>query len=231
MLNTLRKGLPELGLDAAKAEVLADFARLVLERNKVMNLTAITDEADFARLHLLDSAALLNVVEFGGKRVVDVGTGAGFPGMPLRLLRDNFDLTLLDSTGKRIAFLEEACRTLRLARVDCVCARAEEFAARRRETFDLAVSRAVAALPALCELCLPLVRTGGCFLAMKSTRSGEELSSAERAIAALGGRVARVVDYTIPMSGVTHRAIVIDKIRPTPPCYPRPFGQIKRKPL
>lgn len=231
MLDILRAGLTTLGLDAAKSEPLAEFARLVLERNQVMNLTAITDEADFARLHLLDSASLLGVADFGGMRVIDVGTGAGFPGMPLRILRDDFDLTLLDSTGKRVEFLRESCETLNLARVDCVHARAEEYAAEHRETFDLATSRAVAALPVLCELCLPLVKVGGSFLAMKSARSDEELSGAKRAIETLGGRIGRVEDYTIPTSDVTHRVIVIEKIKPTPKVYPRAFGQIKKKPL
>ena len=166
MRELLQAALAEEGLDAAKAETLEAFARLVLERNKVMNLTAITDEGDFARLHLLDSAALLKVADFAGKCVVDVGTGAGFPGMPLRILCDSVRMTLLDSTGKRIDFLKEACDTLGLSSVECVHGRAEEFAAERRESFDLATSRAVAALPVLCELCLPLVKVGAQFLAM-----------------------------------------------------------------
>ena len=231
MLDILRPGLSDLGLDAAKAEPLEAFARLVLERNRVMNLTAVTDEADFARLHLLDSAALLRVADFGGKRVIDVGTGAGFPGVPLRILRDDFDLTLLDSTGKRVDFLRDACSALGLARVDCVHARAEEYAAANRERFDLATSRAVAALPILCELCLPLVKVGGQFLAMKSVGSDDELEGAMDAIETLGGRLADVVDYTIPTCDVTHRIVVIDKAAPTPKQYPRAFGQIKKKPL
>lgn len=231
MLDILRTGLTALGLDAAKAETLSAFAERVLERNRVMNLTAITDPADFARLHLLDSAALLTVADFGGRRTVDVGTGAGFPGVPLRILQEDMRLTLLDSTAKRVAFLEESCAALGLTGVDCVCARAEAFAAREREAFDLAVSRAVAAMPVLCELCLPLVRVGGRFIAMKSTRSDEELSAARRAIETLGGRVERVADYAIPGGGVIHRAVVVEKVRPTPAMYPRQFGQIKKKPL
>ena len=231
MLDLLRRGLNGLGLDAAKAEPLEAFARLVLEKNKVMNLTAITDEADFARLHLLDSAALLSVADFGGKRAVDVGTGAGFPGVPLRILCPAVKMTLLDSTGKRIDFLREACDTLGLTGVNCVHARAEEFAAEQREAFDLATSRAVAALPVLCELCLPLVKVGGQFLAMKSARSDEELDGAMDAITVLGGRLADVVDYAIPDSDVIHRVIVIDKADRTPKQYPRQFGQIKKKPL
>lgn len=231
MRDILRAGLRELGLDEAKAEPLEAFARLVLERNRVMNLTAITDPADFARLHLLDSAALLRIADFSGRSVVDVGTGAGFPGVPLRILRDDFDLTLLDSTAKRVAFLAESCTALGLARVDCVCARAEEFAADHREQYDLAVSRAVAAMPVLCELCLPLVRVGGRFLAMKSARSDAELSAAARAIETLGGRLERVVDYAIPGCDVVHRAVVLEKVKPTPRPYPRAFGQIKKRPL
>ena len=231
MQTILRAGLAELGLDGSKAEPLEAFARAVLEKNKVMNLTAITDEADFARLHLLDSAALLNVADFSGRRTVDVGTGAGFPGVPLRILCPDVRMTLLDSTGKRIDFLRETCAALGLGNVDCVHARAEEFAAEHRESFDLAVSRAVAALPVLCELCLPLVKVGGQFLAMKSARSDGELEGAMDAIAALGGRLADAVDYAIPGSDVTHRVIVIDKVDRTPPRYPRAFGKIKKAPL
>lgn len=231
MRDILREGLRELGLDEAKAEPLEAFARLVLEKNRVMNLTAITDEADFARLHLLDCAALLTVAGFDGKKAVDVGTGAGFPGVPLRILCPGAALTLLDSTSKRVDFLREACGTLGLDSVEFVAGRAEEFAAQRRESFDVATSRAVAALPVLCELCLPLVRVGGQFLAMKSARSDEELASAAHAIETLGGRVSRVADYTIPRSDVTHRVIVIDKVKPAPAKYPRAFGQIKKKPL
>lgn len=231
MTDILRSGLGALGLDEAKAETLEAFARLVLEKNKVMNLTAITDEADFARLHLLDSAALLGVEAFAGRRVVDVGTGAGFPGVPLRILCPDVKMTLLDSTAKRVDFLRESCDNLELRDVACVHARAEEFASAHRETFDLAISRAVAGMNVLCELCLPLVRAGGRFLAMKSAQSGEELERAGRAVETLGGRVLRVADYTIPTSDVTHRVIVIEKVKPTPKQYPRPFGQIKKKPL
>ncbi len=231
MRDLLSAGLEALGLDVSKAEALEAFARLVLERNRVMNLTAITDEADFVRLHLLDSAALLNVVGLRGKRVIDVGTGAGFPGVPLSILCPDVRMTLLDSTGKRVEFLREACGKLGLTGVTCVHARAEEFAASRREEFDVAVSRAVAGMSVLSELCLPLVRVGGRFVAMKSAQSDAELAQAGRALTVLGGRTERVVDYEIPGSGVVHRAIVVEKASPAPAGYPRPFGQIKKKPL
>ena len=174
MREILEKGLTETGLGTSCIPALEEFSRLLLEKNKVMNLTAITEPADVARLHLLDSLCLLGSGGKLGKSVVDVGTGAGFPGMPLAIAVPEIEVTLLDSLGKRIAFLEEAAGALGLKNVSCVQARAEEFAGEHRESFDTAVSRAVAALPMLCELCLPLVKVGGCFVAMKSshTRAG-----------------------------------------------------------
>lgn len=231
MQALLKKGLTELGLDAARADVLERFANLMLEKNEVMNLTRITEPAAVAQLHLLDSAMLLKFADFCGKRVVDVGTGAGFPGMPLRILEPDFDLTLLDSLGKRVEWLKETCGTLGLARVSCVHARAEEFAADERERFDLATSRAVANLQMLAELCLPLVKVGGQFLAMKSIESDDEISAAKNAIQKLGGRIARVEDYTIPTSDVRHRLVIIEKLAPTPKGYPRAFAKIKKAPL
>ena len=231
MTELLRQGLRELGLDEGRAETLERFAGLLLEKNEVMNLTAITEPAAVAQLHLLDSAALTRFADLSGKTVVDVGTGAGFPGMPLRILKDDFDLTLLDSLGKRIAWLAEVCGALGLERVECVHARAEEFAAARRESYDLAVSRAVAQLNVLCELALPLVKVGGRFLAMKSVDTEDEIAAAKGAIKTLGGRIARVEDYRIPTSEVMHRVIIIEKITPTGAKYPRAFAKIKKQPL
>ena len=225
----LRKGLAELGLGDDASPSLLRFGELLLEKNKVMNLTAITDPEDVATLHFLDSAALLTLESFSGKSVVDVGTGAGFPGLPLRVLEPSIRLTLLDSLNKRIQFLETVCRDL--PDVACVHARAEEFAAEHRETFDLAVSRAVAALPVLCELCLPLVKPGGKFLAMKSVESDAELAAAQHAIAILGGAVEAVRDYAIPGTDVRHRLIVVEKVKKTPEKYPRMFAKIKKNPL
>ena len=164
MEATLRAGLTALGLPCSAVPQLLDFAGRLLEKNRVMNLTAITEPKDVATLHLLDCAALLTLSDFQGKSVVDVGTGAGFPGMVLRIMEPDFDLTLLDSLGKRIDFLREVCASLSLERVDCVHARAEEFAAAHRQQYDVAMSRAVANLNVLCELALPLVKVGGQFL-------------------------------------------------------------------
>ena len=229
--SLLREGLSGWGLAADAAPRLLEFSDRLLEKNRVMNLTAITDPVDVVTLHLLDCAVLLRMEDFRGKRVVDVGTGAGFPGMPLRLLEPDFDLTLLDSLGKRVAFLQEVCNAMALQRVTCVHARAEEFAAQERERFDLAVSRAVAPLNVLCELSLPLVRVGGSFLAMKSVDCAEELQSAKSAISQLGGQLEGCEDYTIPGTDVTHRVVRIRKVRPTPKTFPRAFAEIKENPL
>ena len=229
--SLLREGLSGWGLAADAAPRLLEFSDRLLEKNRVMNLTAITDPVDVVTLHLLDCAVLLRMEDFRGKRVVDVGTGAGFPGMPLRLLEPDFDLTLLDSLGKRVAFLQEVCNAMALQRVTCVHARAEEFAAQERERFYLAASRAVEPLNVLCELSLPLVRVGGSFLAMKSVDCGEELQSAKSAISQLGGQLEGCEDYTIPGTDVTHRVVRIRKVRPTPKTFPRAFAKIKKNPL
>jgi 16S rRNA (guanine527-N7)-methyltransferase len=227
----LRAGLTAYGLPTDSVPALMQFGALLLEKNKVMNLTAITAPEDVVTLHFLDCTALLTAADFSGKRVVDVGTGAGFPGVPLKLAGPDFSLTLLDSLGKRIDFLREICDTIPLKDTVCVKARAEEFSAGHRESFDLATSRAVAALPVLCELSLPLLKVGGTFLAMKGCDSDAELDGARRAIGQLGGKISLVRDYTIPGTETTHRIIAIEKIRPTPPAYPRAFAKIKKNPL
>ena len=231
MEQILREGLAALSLPTDAAVPLMAFSARLLETNKVMNLTAITEPEDVARLHLLDCAALLNITDFRGKRVVDVGTGAGFPGMPLRILEPDFDLTLLDSLGKRIAFLQRVCDEMGLQRVTCIHARAEEFAAKHREQYDIATSRAVAALNVLCELTLPLVKVGGRFLAMKAVDSDDEIRTAKSAVAQLGGKVEDISDYTIPGTDITHRVVVIGKVKPTPDAFPRAFAKIKKAPL
>ena len=231
MEQVLCSGLTALNLPTEQVPALLRYAALLDAKNKVMNLTAITVPEDVAHLHFLDSAALLTLADFHGKSVVDVGTGAGFPGLPLRILDPTIRLTLLDSQRKRIDFLSEACAALGLEDVDRVHARAEDFAAARRESFDFAVSRAVAALPVLVELCLPLVIIGGSFLAMKSVSSGGELDAAGRAVQMLGGRLEKPIDYTIPGTNLTHRLVIIKKISKTPEKFPRTFAKIKKNPL
>ena len=227
----LAQGLRTYGLDESRSELLLRFAEALLEKNKVMNLTAITDPTDVAQLHLLDCAAVLTFADIKGKSLVDVGTGAGFPGMPLQIMEPTAKCTLLDSLGKRINFLQEVCDELSLSHTRCVHARAEEYARDHREQFDFATSRAVAALNVLCELALPMVKVGGAFLAMKSVDSDEELRQAKSAIAQLGGSVESVQDYAIPGTDVTHRLVTIRKVKPTPHAFPRAFARIKKNPL
>ena len=229
MRETLTQGLPVLGVDLKYIEALESFSAMLVEKNKVMNLTGITEPREVATLHLLDSLALLPMAPLSGKKIVDVGTGAGFPGVPLKIVLPESHVTLLDSLNKRIDFLRESCDALGLHDVDCVHARAEEFG--HREEYDYAVSRAVAALPVLCELCLPLVKVGGEFLAMKSSHTEDEINAAKAAIRLLGGEISEVIDYTIPTTDIVHRVVRIKKTAPTAKKYPRRFAQIKKQPL
>lgn len=230
MRELLLQGLSELGLDTSRVETLERFSSLLLEKNEVMNLTAITEPDAVAQLHLLDSAALLQFVDLKGKTVVDVGTGAGFPGLPLKIAQPDISLTLLDSLDKRVRFLGDVCAATGLTDVTCLHARAEE-APELRGQFDAAVSRAVARLYLLCELCLPFVRTGGVFLAMKGPDCAEELDEARSAIGKLGGTYERTVRYTIPGTDVTHSVVVIRKTAPTPPKYPRRWAKMQKEHL
>ena len=200
------------------------------ETGKVMNLTAIHGEEAVARLHFLDSAAPLLRFDLNGLRAIDVGTGAGFPGLPLKLLCPGLRLTLLDSLQKRLDFLRDLCAELELEDVELVHARAEE-PGDRRETYDLALSRAVARLNLLCELCLPYVKVGGRFLALKGPGAAEELAEAERAVRTLGGAVEEVFDYALPGEETHHNIVVVRKERPTPKSYPRKFAIMKKCPL
>ena len=229
----LESGAAALGVplpDGAAARFSA-YARLLSERNQVMNLTAITAPEDVVRLHFLDSLALLSFADFRTARVLDVGSGAGFPGLPLLLASPGMDLTLLDAQEKRVRFLEETAAALGVSPW-CLHARAEEAGRTElREAFDIVTSRAVARLNLLCELCLPFVTVGGVFLAMKSTGADEETAEAARAIQKLGGRLREVRDYEIPGTDVTHRVVVIEKIAPTPAKYPRQFAKMKKAPL
>lgn len=231
MESILREGLAALSLPTEGIPALLRYWELLAEKNKVMNLTAITDPGEAARLHFLDSAALLALTDLRGKSVVDVGTGAGFPGLPLKILEPSIRLTLLDAQRKRVDFLREVCGELGLKDVECVHGRAEEFAQARREGFDVAVSRAVAALPVLAELCLPLVKPGGAFLAMKSVDTNEELNAAGRAVNVLGGRLEKPVDYGISGTEIPRRLVILTKIGETPKKYPRTFAKIKKNPL
>lgn len=231
----LEQGLDTMNLCPPPGSVarLDEYARLLLEKNQVMNLTAITEPDQVARLHMLDCAALAKLFSLEGRRLLDVGTGAGFPGMVLKILVPTLDVTLLDSLNKRLEWLEEVCRTLDLAEIRTIHARAEgqSHDPAFREQFDFVTSRAVAELRTLCELCLPYVKVGGRFLAMKSVDSDQELSAAAPALSVLGGAVEEVTDYLIPGTEIRHRVIVLKKIAQTPKKYPRTFAKMKKNPL
>lgn len=229
----IRNGLYALGLDGRKAPALARYGELLLEKNQVMNLTAITDPAQVARLHMLDCAALLNCADLKGKSLIDVGTGAGFPGMVLKIMEPSLELTLLDSLDKRLQWLAEVCGELDLSGVRFVHARAEEQAhfSDHREQFDFATARAVAPMTILSELCLPYVKVGGRFLAMKSVDSGEEVEQSAPAISKLGGRLEKRFDYTIPDTDIVHRVIPVTKIAQTAEKFPRRWAKIQKNPL
>ncbi len=233
MDKILNEGFASLGItpDAKAVERLKTYFEYLEERNRVMNLTAISGTEDVARLHFLDCAALLKVCDFEDKKVIDVGTGAGFPGMVLKTVQPGIDITLLDSLNKRIDFLGEVCNKLALDGVQCVHARAEEIPEERRAAYDIAVSRAVARLGTLCELCLPYLRVGGVFIAMKGPDCDTEVEEAKSAMHLLGAQLKDIVRYTIPGTDITHAAVVIEKIKPTHPKYPRKWSQIKKQPL
>lgn len=233
MKDILEQGFAALGLtlDDAAAGRYESYFEYLEEKNKVMNLTAISGKEDVARLHFLDCAALLGLADLAGKRVIDVGTGAGFPGLALKIAEPSIELTLLDSLNKRIDFLRETCERLGFADVECIHARAEEAPKDFRGAFDIATSRAVARLNVLAELCLPFVKEGGAFIAMKGPDCAEELKEAETAIKLLGGVIEDCRSYTIPDTDVTHTAVIIRKLKPTHPKYPRKWAQIKKMPL
>ena len=230
MEQIIRAGLGALGLDPEKAPAMAAYGELLAKANAVTNLTAITEPAAMARLHFLDCAAIVPMADFRGKAVADVGSGAGFPGVPLRILRPDIRLTVLDSVGKKVDFIREACQALGMGDVTCLWGRVEEMG-QLRERFDIVTSRAVAELDVLAELCLPLAKVGGLFIAMKGPDCETEAAQADFAIRALGGRVRRIERYTIPGTDVTHAAVIVEKVKPTPAQYPRRYAQIKKKPL
>ncbi len=230
MKTTLRNGLPLLGLELPEDRIdrLCDFGRNVVKQNEVMNLTAITEPERVAKLHLLDSLTLLTLTELSGKTLIDVGCGAGFPGVPVKIACPQVRLTLLDSLGKRMNWLEGVLPQLGIE-AECVTARAEEAVAARRETYDFATSRAVARLNILLELTAPYVKVGGAVLAMKGSAAREELAEAQNAIRRLGLKLEQVKEF--PVEDTAHTVIVLRKVSPTPPQYPRRYAKIKQNPL
>ena len=230
MEQTLCAGLRELNLTLPeeRQETLCVFARAMVRQNEVMNLTAITEEIQVAKLHLLDSLTVLCCADLEGKRLIDVGCGAGFPGVPLAIACPEAHVTLLDSLGKRMKWLEETLPMLGIS-AECITARAEEAVAARRESYDYATSRAVARLNILLELTAPYVKVGGAVLAMKGAAAEQELAECDGAIKKLGLKLEQVKKF--PIDGTAHAVIVLRKVAPTPKQYPRRYAKIKQSPL
>lgn len=230
MKETLLKGLPEIGmaLDEQIIDTLCAFGRAVVKQNEVMNLTAITEPDRVARLHLLDSLTVAAAVDLHGKKLIDVGCGAGFPGVPLAIACGSAKVTLLDSLGKRVKWLEETLPTLGVD-AECVTARAEEAVASRRESYDVATSRAVARLNILLELTAPYVKLGGRVIAMKGAAAEQELAECQNAVKKLGLKLSEIREF--PVEDTCHNLLVFEKVSHTPPAYPRRYAKIKASPL
>lgn len=230
MRETLKEALSamDLSLPEERIDTLCAFARRVIEQNEVMNLTAITEPKAAAKLHLADSLTVLKCADLAGKSLIDVGCGAGFPGVPLKIACPELNLTLLDSLGKRVRWLEETLPSLGVD-AQCLTGRAEELVTDRRETYDFATSRAVARLNILLELTAPFVKVGGAVLALKGAAAQEELDEAKGAIQKLGLKLE--AKKAFPIDGASHTVLVLRKISPTPPKYPRRYAKIKQSPL
>lgn len=230
MRDTLSQGLIQLGLTLSENQIdtLCAFGSAVVKQNAVMNLTAITEDTAVAKLHLLDSLTVLCCADLKGKTLIDVGCGAGFPGVPLAIACPEAKVTLLDSLGKRMKWLETVLPTLGI-QAECVTARAEEAVASRRESYDFATSRAVARLNILLELTAPYVKVGGAVLALKGAAAREELAECKNAIRQLGLKLENVKEF--PIDGTKHAILILRKVAPTPRQYPRRYAKIKQSPL
>ena len=230
MKQTLLQGLPELKLALSEEQVdtLCAFGAAVVRQNQVMNLTAITEPVQVSKLHLLDSLSVLSALDLRGKKLIDVGCGAGFPGVPLAIACPEAQVTLLDSLGKRITWLKEILPQLGI-QAECVTARAEEAVASCRESYDIATSRAVARLNILLELLAPYVKVGGAVVALKGSAAKEELGECGDAMKKLGLRQEAFLEF--PVDGASHALIVLRKVAPTPKMYPRRYAKIKQSPL
>lgn len=234
-MELLKTSAEKMGIELSQnqLEKFDLYKKLLLEWNEKMNLTAITDDEGIAIKHFADSISVMPLIENKNASLIDVGTGAGFPGIPLKIANDGFKVTLLDSLNKRITFLEEVKKELGITNLECIHSRAEDGGrnADLREKFDYCVSRAVARLSVLSEYCMPFVAVGGHFISLKGPDAAEELTEAQKAISVLGGKVEKVVEITIPESDLKHCAVVIKKIKSTPKAYPRKAGTAAKKPL
>ena len=239
-LTSFEKGLEQLSitLSGEQKQQFLTYYEYLVEKNKVMNLTAITEYEEVITKHFLDSLAVVKTScfkqeELAGKRLIDIGTGAGFPGIPLKIAFPKLEILLLDSLNKRINFLNEVTEMLGLTKINTVHGRAEDYAKQKeyRESFDFCVSRAVANLSTLSEYCIPFVKQGGCFISYKSGSVDQELIQAEKAVKILGGQREEVVRFSLADTDMDRSFVVIRKAKPTPKKYPRKAGLPSKEPL
>ena len=213
------------------------YYEMLIEKNQAVNLTAITDFDEVLKKHFVDSLSLVKVCDLSHNdteiSLIDIGTGAGFPGIPLKIAFPNLKVTLMDSLNKRVDFLHEVIGTLGLRKIDAIHGRAEDYAkpGKLREKYDLCVSRAVANLSVLAEYCIPYVKVGGKFISYKSEKVTEEINDAEYAIEILGGKVEEQISFTLPDSDIYRNLVVITKQSETPSKYPRKAGKVDKRPL
>lgn len=234
MKQLLKNGSLELNinLDEQALDNYMTFMSMLIETNKSLNLTAITEPEDVVTKHFLDSLTASELIPENAS-VIDVGCGAGFPGLPIKLARKDISLTLLDSLNKRLMFIDSVLSATKTENVLMFHSRAEDGGRdkKHREKYDVAVSRAVANMAVLSEYCLPYVKVGGTFLALKGPAAPEELKSAEKAISALGGEIAEIREVKVPFTDLLHKIVVIKKVRPCPDIYPRKAGTPSKKPI
>lgn len=235
-LDRLEKGALALGirLDEKQLGQFEHYYAMLIETNKVMNLTSITEWEDVVDKHFIDSLSIVRVARLKeNDRIMDMGTGAGFPGIPLKIAFPDTRMTLMDSLNKRIGFLKHVISELELENIEAVHSRAEELARKPeyREQFDLCVSRAVANMSTLSEYCLPFVKIGGKFVPYKSGNVSEELNKSQKAIAILGGKISHVDNYTLMGTDASRSLIIVDKVRMTGKTYPRKAGKPSKEPL
>ena len=234
-IELLIEGAKEYGiaLSGEQADKFSQYARLLKEWNEKINLTAITNPEGIVTKHFLDSLSIIPFIPQGAKFLIDVGTGAGFPGIPVSILKKEIKVTLLDSLEKRLKFLQEVSNALELKGLKMIHGRAEDYGVNKdyREKFDVATARAVANLPVLLEYCLPFVKTGGLFIAMKGPDIKDEVKDSKKALDILGGKVEEIKQFTLPESDMERSVVIIRKLRHTPTSYPRKSGKPTRDPI
>ncbi len=234
-MDLLKKCLEKwnIDIDDDKVRKFTRYYELLIEWNKKINLTSIVEKDDVVVKHFVDSIALIRFTDLTDLSVIDVGTGAGFPGIPLKIMVPDCNIVLLDSLNKRIGFLQNVIEELGLEKIETVHGRAEDTAhvSEHREKYDIVLSRAVANLSTLSEYCLPFVKDGGIFVSYKSGNSEEEINGSDNALSKLGGIIERVEKFSLPGSDYDRSLVFVKKIKKTPSCYPRKAGTPSRKPL